>query len=181
MAKAPGMVVVGQFAGSHGVRGAFKVRSFTEVPENIAAYGPVTTEAGRRLTLSLGRELKPGLSLATAPEITTPEACEDYKGALLQVPRDLLPPPDEDEFYFDDLIGLVAETAEGDPAGKVKAVVNYGAGDLVELAWIPGRKGVTLIPFTKKDVPAIDLAGGRLTVVLPEEDSDDVPPEGDDA
>ncbi|WP_370336174.1 ribosome maturation factor RimM [Parvularcula marina] len=176
MSNTPRMVVVGQFAGTHGVRGGFKLRSFTEQPADIAAYGPVATEDGRKLTIKLVRELKPGLFLCSAPEITSPEEGDAYKGALLHVARELLPPPDEDEFYLDDLVGMTAVTPKGAPAGQVKAVVNYGAGDLVELSQVPGRKGAVLLPFTKEAVPEIDLAAGQLTVILPEED-DEMPPD----
>lgn len=176
MSDTPRMVVVGQFAGSHGVRGAFKLRSFTANPEDIAAYGPVTTEDGRKLTPNIVRELKPGLFLVTAPEIDSPEAAEPFSGALLHVPRNILPETEEDEFYLEDLVGLAALTPEGAPAGTVKAVVNFGAGDLVELARIPGRKGSVILPFTREAVPEVDIAAGRLTVLLPEDDDDETPP-----
>ena len=175
MSQAPRMVVVGQFAGAHGVRGAFKVRSFTEDPADVAGYGPVRTGDGKALTLKIARELKPGLFLCTAPEISTPEDCDAYKGAELFVSRDVLPETDEDEFYLDDLEGLKAETPEGEDAGTVKAVVNYGAGDLIELSHVPGRKGAVLLPFTRDDVPEVDIAGARVVVVLPPEDDGAAP------
>ena len=171
-------VVVGQFAGPHGVRGQFKIRSFTDDPADVAAYGPLTTPDGRTLTVTLLREQKPGLFLATAPEIDSPEACEPFKGAKLSVPREALPAPEEDEFYLEDLVGLTAVTPDGDPAGRVKAVVNYGSDDIVELSGVPDR-GTVLVPFTKEDVPSVDLEGGTLTVVIPEESED--APEGDGA
>ena len=160
------------------MRGQFKVRSFTDDPADVAAYGPLGTPDGRTLTVTLVREQKPSLFLATAPEIDSPEACEAYKGAKLSVPRAALPDPDEDEFYLDDLVGLRAVTPEGEAAGRVKAVVNYGADDVVELTGVPGR-GTVLLPFTREDVPSVDVGGGTLTVVLPEEDED--APEGDGA
>ena len=160
------------------MRGQFKVRSFTDDPADVAAYGPLGTPDGRTLTLTLVREQKPGLFLATAPEIDSPEACEAYKGAKLSVPRAALPAPDEDEFYLEDLVGLRAVTPEGEEAGRVKAVVNYGADDVVELTGVPGRRTV-LVPFTREDVPSVDVGGGTLTVVLPEEDEG--APEGDGA
>ena len=168
-------VVVGQFAGAHGVRGQFKLRSFTASPEDVAAYGPLATQDGRMLSVRLVREVKPGLFVAQAREIGSPEACEAYKGALLCVPREALPAPEDDEFYLEDLAGLGAVTPEGEPAGRVRAVVNHGAGDVVELEDVPGRKGLVLVPFTREDVPEVDLAGGTLTVVLPEDDPEPAP------
>ena len=172
------LVVVGQFAGPHGVRGQFKLRSFTDDPADVAAYGPLKTPDGRTLTVRLVREVKPGLFVAAAPEIDSPEACEAFKGATLSVPRAALPAPGDDEFYLEDLTGLRAVTPDGMPAGQVRAAVNYGAGDLIELQGVPDR-GTVLVPFTKDDVPAVDVPGGTLTVVLPEE-TDDGPEEGED-
>jgi 16S rRNA processing protein RimM len=171
------MVVIGQFAGAHGVRGAFKVRSFTEVPEDIGSYGPVLAQGSSRLTLTLVREVKPALFLATAPEIRSPEDCEPYKGALLSVDRSALPQTDDDDFYIDDLKGLAAITPDGQPAGRVRAVVNFGAGDIVELEDLPDRTGTVLLPFDRTTFPDIDLSGGRITVVLPQ--PDDSEPVGD--
>ena len=153
------------------MRGQFKIRSFTDDPADVAAYGPLGTPDGRTLTVTLVREQKPGLFLATAPEIDSPEACEAYRGAKLSVPRAALPAPDDDEFYLEDLVGLTATTPEGEAAGRVKAVVNYGADDVVELTGVPGR-GTVLVPFTREDVPSVDVTGGTLTVVLPEEDEE---------
>ena len=173
------LVVVAQFAGAHGVRGEFKLRSFTEDPADVASYGSLRTEDGRTLTVRLLREAKPGLFVARAPEIAAREDCDAYAGALLSIPRAALPPPDEDEFYLSDLVGLRAVTPEGAPAGTVKAVVNHGAGDLIELSGVPDRRGVIVAAFTREVVPRVDVPGGTITVVLPEED--DEPPRGDGA
>ena len=173
------LVVVAQFAGAHGVRGEFKLRSFTEEPGAVAGYGPLRTADGRTLTAKLVREAKPGLFVARAPEIQTREDCDAFAGALLSVPRSALPPPEEDEFYLEDLVGLAARTPDGAPAGMVKAVVNHGAGDLLELSGVPGRSGIFVIPFTREDVPSVDVTGGTVTVVLPVED--DEAPAGDGA
>lgn len=167
------MVVVGQFAGPHGVRGAFKIRSFTEAPADVASYGTLKTEAGKPLNIRIIREIKPALFLCEAAEINSPEDCDIFRAAKLYVPRSNLPAAEDDEFYLEDLIGLKAITVNGQDAGRVKAVVNYGAGDIVELFNVPGRKGSVLLPFTRDDVPEIDLTTGLITVVLPEQDDDD--------
>ncbi len=178
MAAAPNettrMVVVGQFAGPHGVRGEFKVRSYTDNPADVAAYGPVFAPSGAKLTLTLGQEVKPGVFLARAAEIKSREDCDAFRGALLSVPRSALPPATEDdEFYIEDLVGLSAVTVDGAPAGKVHAVVNYGAGDVVELRGVPEVTTPVLIPFTKEDVPEINLAGKVVTVQLPQPSDDE--------
>ena len=157
-------VCLGAFAGAHGVRGEAKIKSFTAAPEDVAAYGPVTTEDGRRFSLTVIREMKPGVVLARAPEIASREDAAALAGTLFYVDRARLPETEEDEFYLDDLVGLSVFTAEGAPAGRVAAVHNFGAGDILELEGVPDRKKSILIPFTKKSVPEIDLEGGRLTV-----------------
>lgn len=164
--KTPKRVCVGAFAGAHGVKGAARVKTFTEKPENIAAYGPVETEDGaRRFTLTVLRKAKPGVVLVSAPEIKSREDAEALKGARLYADRDRLPPPDEEEFYLDDLVGLSAIDEAGAPLGRVKAVYNFGAGDLIELSDIPGVKGLRAVPFTKTLVPRVDIAAGKITVL----------------
>lgn len=163
------LVCIGAFAGAHGVRGEFKVRSFTEVPEDVAAYGPVCSEDGSRVfTLSLIRALKPGTLLARAPEIASREEAEALKGTKLFVPRNVLPAPeDEDEFYLEDLAGLTIRDESGVEIGRIKAVVNHGAGDIVEVKPATGK--VELYPFTKEIFPEIDIAGGWVIFHRPPE------------
>lgn len=158
-------VCLGAFAGAHGVKGDALVKTFTGKTENIAAYGPVETEEGsQRFTLAFLRETKPGLAVVRAPEIKTREAAMALKGVRLFVDRAQLPPPEDDDYYFDDLVGLAAEDEIGAPAGRVSAVYDFGAGDLLELAEIPDVKGVRLISFTKTAVPVVDIKAGRIVV-----------------
>jgi len=159
-------VCIGAFSGAHGVKGEALIKTFTEAPENIAAYGPVETEDGARsFTLKFIRLAKAGVAVVAAPEIKSREDALALKGKRLYVERDRLPPPDEDEYYLEDLVGLTAADETGAPIGKVAAVYNFGAGDVLELKDIPGLNGVRLVPFTKAAVPAVDIAGGRITVL----------------
>jgi len=159
-------VCIGAFAGAHGVKGAALIKTFTDAPENITTYGPVEAGDGARIfTLSLMRIIKPGLTIVTAPEIASREDAQTLKGTQLFINRNQLPPPDEDEFYHEDLIGLEAVDETSAPLGRVNAVYNFGAGDLLELEEIPGVKGVRIVLFTKALVPKIDIAAGRITVM----------------
>ncbi len=158
-------VCLGAFAGAHGVKGHAKIKTFTEAPEGVAAYGPVASEDGaRNFTLKIVKILTDGFVIASAPEIKSREDAQALKGVSLFVNRDILPAPEEDEFYLDDLVGLKAVDENGAPMGVVKAVYNFGAGDLLELGDIPGVKGVRLIAFTRENVPAVDIAGSAITV-----------------
>ena len=160
-------VCIGAFAGAHGVRGDAKVKSFTAAPEDVAAYGPVTTEDGRRFSLTVIRVMKPGIVLARAPEIATREDAAALSGTLFYVDRAKLPETEEDEFYLEDLVGLSVFTVEGAPAGRVAAVHNFGAGDILEIALPDGE--AFLAPFTKEVAPTIDFAGGKIVIVRPAE------------
>jgi len=149
------------------VRGELRLKSFTAEPMAVADYGVLETEDGlRRFELLSARPAGEVLVVRLAG-IADRNAAEALTGALLYVPRERLPAPDEDEFYHADLIGLAAETPEGEAVGRVIAVQNFGAGDLVEIA-VPGAPSL-LVPFTREVVPDVDVAGGRLVVVVPVE------------
>lgn len=156
-------VCVGVIAGAHGLRGLLRVRPFTDTPEDVAAYGPVETEDGTRtLTLSVANRVGKGLVLVRADGIADRTAAEALKGARLYVSRECLPAPEEDEFYYSDLIGLAAVTGDGVEVGRIRAVHEYGAGDSLEIAGADGS--VATIPFTRAAVPQVDIAGGRVVI-----------------
>ncbi|MFQ5563908.1 MAG: ribosome maturation factor RimM [Parvularculaceae bacterium] len=174
-------ICLGVFAGAHGIRGDVKIRTYTERPENIAAYGPVETEDGaRRFTLEVTRVLKPGLVLVRAPEIESREDAAALSGAAVYVDRDRLRAPEGDEeFYIEDLVGLSVFDEAGAPAGAVVAADDFGARLVLELSGVPGRKGPVLVPFTKAAAPEVDIAGGRITIArefLHEEGESQNPP-----
>ena len=159
-------VCVGQFAGAHGVRGLVKVKSFTEDPEAVASYGPLSDERGaRRYTLTLQGTMK-DLFLVRVDGIATREQAQELTGVRLYVDRSALPETeDEDEFYHADLIGLRAELADGAVYGVVKALYDFGAGDVLEIRTESGS--LEMLPFTKACVPVVDVKGGRVVVDLP--------------
>ena len=158
-------VCLGVFAGAHGVQGATKIKTFTDAPEDIDAYGPVQSEDGSRtFTLKYIRTLKSDLILATSPEILHREDAMSLKGVKVFVQRSALPEPQEDEFYLEDLIHLGAIGEGGETLGVISAVHNFGAGDIVEISKIPGVKGAHLVPFTKEAVPTVDLSAKRVVI-----------------
>jgi 16S rRNA processing protein RimM len=157
---------VGVVTGPHGIRGGVRVKSFTADPADIDAYGPVSDETGmRRFAIRVVGMIK-GVVLAELDGIADRNAAEALKGLHLYVDRDQLPPAEEDEFYHADLLGLTARLEDGTVLGNVTGLYDFGAGESVE---ITGPKGqVTMVPFTKAAVPAIDLAAGMLTIVPPD-------------
>lgn len=151
----------------HGVRGLVRLRPHTDVPEDVAAYGPLQDRSGRAYILRLKGRSK-GSLLAAVDGVADRDAAERLKGTDLYVPRDRLPATDDaDEFYLADLVGLaVLRQDDGLTLGRVRAVPNYGAGDLLEVAPEGGGQTV-LLPFTRDVVPEIDLAGGLVRVDPP--------------
>ena len=169
-------VLVGVIGAPQGVKGELRIKSFTGEPRDIGAYGPLTTGNGSRaFTLLSLRPLKGDMVVARIAGIDDRDAAAALTHTELFVPRDRLPPPGPDEFYHVDLIGLAAEDEEGVPLGRVRAIENHGAGDIVEI--VPAAGGETLlVPFTLAFVPTIDFEAGRLVVaagaLLPEAEGD---------
>ncbi len=178
----PDLVCLGVMVGAHGVRGLVKVKSFTEAPEDVAAYGPVSDKSGkRRWTLQVTGPApgKRDVVLAKIEGVSDRDAAQALHGTELYVARTALPALAEEEtFYHADLIGLRVEDPDGRELGKVAAVENYGAGDFLEVER-PGGEGSgksLLLAFTRAVVPEVDIAGGRLVALPPAEI--EVPPEG---
>jgi 16S rRNA processing protein RimM len=159
-------VCLGAITGAHGVRGQVKVKPFTEDPADIAAYGPVTDEAGeRRFAISVTGMAK-GQVLAKLEGISDRNAAEALRGTRLYVERSALPDTDDGSFYHADLVGLRVEGRDGEKIGTVTALYDFGAGDVVEIHCIDGES--RMLPFTETVVPVVDLEGGRLVVEPPE-------------
>ncbi len=164
------LILVGRVAGAFGVRGEVRISTYTEDPMALARYRVLSREDGTpALTIASARPAKGGI-IARCPEVATKEAADALRGLRLHVARDALPPPDdEDEFYLADLIGLAAETAEGAGLGHIKAVHNFGAGDILEVDPGGGRPTV-YFPFTREIAPEVRLAERRVILVPPAED-----------
>ena len=165
-------ICVARIGAAHGVRGAVKLWTFTEDPLAVKHYGPLTTKDGtRQFEVTHAREAKDHL-VATLKGIATREEAERLNGVELYIARDKLPETDEGEYYHADLIGLAAVTAADAPIGRVIAIHNFGAGDIIEIA--PPHGATLLLPFTNAVVPTVDLAAGRVVIELPPEiDGDD--------
>jgi 16S rRNA processing protein RimM len=162
---------LGVVVAAHGIKGEVKVKTFTENPERLGAYGPLTTEAGRVLEVAALRPGKAGEAVVRFDGIADRNAAERLKGQSLFVPRSALPPPEEGEFYLADLIGLRAEDSTGKALGTVKSVHNFGAGDVLEIEFTGGA--TEFVAFTDANVPDVDIAGGRVVIVPPSYAEDD--------
>jgi 16S rRNA processing protein RimM len=158
-------ILVGRFGAAHGIKGEVRLQSFTGDPKAIGTYKPLTDAKGRPFALTSLRPVKGDLFVARVQGVSDRTAAEALVNIELFVPRAALPSPDEDEFYLTDLIGLTVHDTDGTPLGTVNDILNFGGGDILEVA--PDAGGETLLfPFTKEIVPEIDLAG-RVIVVAP--------------
>ena len=160
-------ICVGSIAGAFGVQGEVRLKSYCADPEAIADYGPLFTEDGSRsFQIKLTRPVAGGLGARIAG-VATKDQADALRGTDLYVDRARLPSLPDDEFYHSDLIGLDVYDTGGVLLGKLRAVHNHGAGDLLEI-YAPNRKQALLIPFTKAAVPTVDLASRRVIADLPE-------------
>ncbi|MBV8910497.1 MAG: 16S rRNA processing protein RimM [Gammaproteobacteria bacterium] len=158
-------VCVGIVTGPHGVHGAVRIKSFTEIAEDIVRYGPLEDESGRqRFDLILCGAAK-GVLLARLSGVEDRDQAEALRGLRLYLSRTALPQTEPEEYYHADLLGLEAVLADGTPVGRVRAIYDFGAGDTLELSR-PDAPPV-LVPFTRAVVPVVEPEQGRLVLEPP--------------
>ena len=169
-------ICVAQIGAAHGIRGEVRLRSFTQDPMAITAYGPLESEDGtQRFEIEALRPAKDHF-VARLAGVPDRDAAEKLTNLKLYVSRDRLPPIEEDEtFYHADLIGLSAVTPDGTALGTVTAIHNFGAGDLIELR-VPNSAQTELLPFDAVTVPEVNVAQGYLIVAIPASDAEMPPP-----
>lgn len=156
-------ILLGVVGGAHGIKGEVRIKSFTEDPTDIKAYGPLFDARGNRFTIRTARVQK-NVVVATIAEVTDRNAAELLNGTELFVDRSVLPEDDEDAFFQADMVGMTVETVGGEPVGTVIAFHDFGAGEVVEIK--PERGPSVMIPFSEAAVPEIDV-DRRVMVVEP--------------
>lgn len=160
------LAAVGVITGAHGIRGQVKIRSFTDVPLAITEYGALMNATGtKRYDIRIDGEGKTGL-IASVKGVTDRNAAELLKGTELFVDKANIPTAAEDEFYYDDLIGMEVRDTQGNALGTVFALYNFGAGDIIEIRRAEGHK--EMYPFTLRNFPEVKLAEGHIVAELPE-------------
>jgi 16S rRNA processing protein RimM len=160
-------ILVGRFGAPHGAGGELRLTSFTGIPRAIAAYKPLFDESGtRRFSILSLRPIKHNMLVAKIAGIDDRASARALTRAALYVPRASLPDVEGEEFYRADLIGLAATNEAGESFGSVVNVLNFGGGDILEIA-CPASSETLLLPFTKEVFPRVDIEAGCLTLVLP--------------
>jgi 16S rRNA processing protein RimM len=161
-------ICVARIGAAHGTGGEVRLWPFTTRAEAVAAYGPLQTADGTRAFEIEALRPARDFLVARLKGVTDRTAAERLRNTDLYVPRERLPVPELEEFYYADLIGLQAEDPTGRPIGGVVAVHNFGAGDILEIA--PGSGGDTvMVPFSTAAVPRVEVSIGRIIVDLPED------------
>lgn len=145
-------VTLAAVTGAHGVTGEVRLKLFSESFESFRAFKSFEAN-GRTLTLKAAKATPKGV-IARFAEVPDRNAAEALRGTQLTVDRDALPPLGEGEYYHCDLIGLAVESDAGTPLGKVAAVENFGAGDVIEIERPDGKR--FMVPLRPEAVPQWD-------------------------
>jgi 16S rRNA processing protein RimM len=163
------LIAVGIFGAPHGVRGELRVKSYTGDPAAIGTYDSLTDKAGRAIfKLTAARVMRDQMLVVRLAGVNSREDAEKLTGVELFVRRAELPPLPDDEFYHDDLVGLEALTEGGERLGRIVALHNFGAGDILEIA--PASGGETfMLPFNRATAIEVDLSNGRIVIAPPRE------------
>lgn len=167
MSGTPGRdILMAVLVGAHGLKGEVRAKIFARTPARLASLGPLHDAAARPFTVTAIRPAPRDEWVVAFAEVRDRTAAEAVRGTKLFVERAQLPDAGADEYYHADLVGLTAVDADGAGIGTVTAVHNFGAGDILEIAGTDGRE--IMLSFTKANVPVIDIALGRMTVIEPE-------------
>lgn len=153
-------VCLGVIVGAKGLRGEVRIKSFTEDPNGVGAYGPVSTADGRSFTVTVVGAAQ-GVVIAKLAGIADRNGAEALRGTELFVNRAALPAPSEGEFYHTDLIGAVVSLTTGEQLGKVSGLHNFGGGDMMEVG--EGRNSI-LIPLTPAVIESLDVEAGQVVI-----------------
>lgn len=156
------LVKVGFITSAHGIKGHVKVKTFTQAPENLCAYGQLSDDKGTKHTLSLIRVVSSDSVIAHITGVNDRNQAEALRGVTLYVDRGKLPKAEEEEYYHADLIDLDVRTSTGELLGRIQGIHNFGAGDILDIKITGGRSVFVL--FDRENVPTVDVAGGFVVI-----------------
>ncbi len=157
-------VCLGAIVGVHGIKGEVKIKSFSDDEKHLTAYGALSNaDDSQQIELKLVGHSK-DLLRAKIKGVENRTTAEKYVGTGLYIGRDKLPDLAEEEYYHTDLIGLEVKNSSGLVLGKVNALYNFGAGDILEVKTNAGN--LEMLPFNKNFVPVISIKDGYIIVEM---------------
>ena len=160
-------ICLGEISTAHGVRGLVRIRIYGDDPQAFSAYGPLfTSETGDKTLTIRMKNAANKFWIAEVVGVTDRNAAELLRGTKLWIERDKLPEPDEDEFYYEDMIGMVVRTEADGEVGTVIAVDNFGAGDLLEVK--PSMGATFYVPFADEYILEVNMKTNVITALIPE-------------
>lgn len=160
------MVVMGHITAPFGVKGAVKIQTDTESPDSLLAWREV--HLGRngqwRTVKVLHMDARPdGQVVAQFEGCTDRDAAFAMRGQLVAVPRSSLPEPDDDEYYWADLIGMTVSGIDDVDLGRVDNLLSTGANDVLVVRATDGSE--RLVPFVEAFVVKVDTAARHITTL----------------
>lgn len=161
-------VCLGEISTAHGVRGLVRIRVYGDDPQAFTAYGPLfTSESGDKTLTIRMKNAANKFWLAEVDGVADRNAAELLRGTKLWIERDKLPAPaDDDEFYYEDLVGMSVRTEADGEVGVVIAVENFGASDLIEVKPPVGHS--FYIPFADEYIVEVNMQANSITAIIPE-------------
>lgn len=169
MTKDLDLICVGELSTAHGIKGYMKLRSFTEIADDIFEYTPRFTKDGENIVFKKKGILNNNAFIVQVSGINNRNEAESAKGTEIYIDKSQLPDLSEEEgLYYTDLIDLnVKDNKTGEVLGKVKHIHDFGAGEVVEIDFLE-KKDVTDFPFTEEIFPKINVEEGYITFNEPE-------------
>lgn len=169
----PKWIAVGVIVGAVGVKGAVRLKSFSDDLPMVLERGPVTVfpdrnSRGEQRNVKLMHRIKVGFACQLSG-VQTRDGAEELKGLKLYIARENLPNlEEEDSYYHDDITGLAARDRDGNSFGVITAIYNFGAGDLLEVGLddVPGNpaSGTKIYPFRDEFVPEVNITQGYVVI-----------------
>ncbi|MGL9717412.1 MAG: ribosome maturation factor RimM [Wolbachia sp.] len=161
------LVCLGIITSPHGIKGAVKIKTFTEKPENISLYGRLISD-DESYKIDSVSVIGNNLVIATISGVNSRNEAELLRNKKLYVERNKMPKlNNENEFYQNDLVDMEVRLENNELYGHVKSIHNFGSGDILEISVISTKKGV-MLPFTKEIFPHVNTKEKYIVLNMPE-------------
>ncbi|RDD34676.1 Ribosome maturation factor rimM [Wolbachia endosymbiont of Cylisticus convexus] len=160
------LVCLGIITSPHGIKGAVKIKTFTEKPEDISLYGELIS-GSENYKISSVSVISDNLVIAIISGVSSRNEAELLRNKKLYIERGKLPQlNDEDELYQSDLVDMEVRLESNELYGHVKSVHNFGSGDILEILVISTKKNI-MLSFTKETFPHINIKKRYIAINMP--------------